>query len=555
MSNDFDDDDENSEADDYELGSSDLTVVNAAIQLLKKIILAPFVSPAEIVSVSKAMHVLKRLPHPSSEMNVSITLTGPRRSFHGREEKHEIYHWWEVEIEETLITITSRGYFYRKSTGGDSFIAMDWKAAPACETDHADFLDQLGLVDDAQPFEQEVMQIDLSKPGYKLTVNDDDNPLLEEIAEEKESDLTESSLDEDEDAGFDAGMTTGVHVEKVTKAHASGFALTDEMLRAIGGRVVRAIREGAKSIEVVIREMRKNVADDAIIGLKPNLIRAWNSLQEKYDLIPATDASFDAAMSDTVDLDIEQAAKSATTVTCKQCGTQNRVGEVPLGRKAVCCSCRSVLGSMESPCPPKRSAKLSIAWAWIAMLGIGLVAWIAVSSQSGRRKESTNSSALQSQPSKSYSSDYSSSSGRQIPPTPQKPAFAEPEQVLPPHGKITWYSNGDPIAPLEIRSSRGSHYVVKVSDYDSERDVLSVFVHGGSTINLDVPLGTYCIKYASGDHWYGSTHLFGPETAYYKADSSFDFRVTGNQVSGYTLTLYKVEDGNLQTTQISPNEF
>ena len=245
-----------------------------------------------------------------------------------------------------------------------------------------------------------------------------------------------------------------------------------------------------------------------------------------------------------------------TLVRCKQCGTQNRVGEVPLDRKAVCGSCRSVLGSIESPRRSKRSAKLSgAAWAWIAILGIGLVAWIADSSHSGRRKESTNSSALQSQPSTSYSPDYSSSSSRQILPTPQKPAFTEPEQVLPPHGKITWYSNGDPIAPLEIRSSRGSHYVVKLSDYYSKREVLSVFVHGGSTINLDVPLGTYRITYASGEHWYGPTHLFGPETACFKADSSFDFRETGNQVSGYTLTLYKVVDGNLQTTPISPNEF
>lgn len=233
-----------------------------------------------------------------------------------------------------------------------------------------------------------------------------------------------------------------------------------------------------------------------------------------------------------------------TLVTCKHCGTENRVGEVPPGRKAVCGSCRSVLGIVERPRPPKRTAKLSgAAWAWIAILGIGLVAWIADSSRSGSRNESTSSS------------DYSSSSSRQIPPTPPKPVFTEPEQSLPAHGKITRYSDGDPIAPLEIRSSGGSNYVVKLSDCYSGRAVLSVFVHGGSTVNLDVPIGTYKIKYASGERWYGSTHLFGPDTAYSKADSSFDFRVIGNQVSGYTLTLYKVVDGNLQTTPISPNEF
>jgi hypothetical protein len=269
-----------------------------------------------------------------------------------------------------------------------------------------------------------------------------------------------------------------------------------------------------------------------------------------------------------------------TLITCKQCGSQNRVGDVPRGKKAVCGSCRSVLGSIETTRPPKPSGKLSgTAWAWVIILVIGLVAWMAESSRSDKRKVSAESSSLQPQPPKSHPQDissrqlnefykellpqfsrsnpqkYSSSSSRQTPSPPQRPVFTEPEQALPPHGKITRYSNGEPVAPLEIRSSRGSNYVVKLSDYYSGRAVLSVFVHGGSTANLDVPLGTYSIKYASGEHWYGPTHLFGPDTAYSKADSSFDFRVTGNQVSGYTLTLYKVVDGNLQTTAISPNEF
>lgn len=243
-------------------------------------------------------------------------------------------------------------------------------------------------------------------------------------------------------------------------------------------------------------------------------------------------------------------------VTCKQCGTQNRVGEIPRGKKVICGNCRSVLGGIGSPSLPRQTGKLSgTAWAWIAILGISLVAWIVNSSRSSARNCSPKSSTLQSQQSRSYPQDHSSGFSRNIPSTPTKPAFSEPEQVLPPHGKVTWYSNGDPVAPLEIRSSRGSHYVVKLSDYYSGRAVLSVFVHGGSTVNLDVPLGTYRIKYASGEHWFGSTHLFGPDTAYSKADSSFDFRVIGNQVSGYTLTLYKVVDGNLQTSPISPNEF
>ncbi len=96
---------------------------------------------------------------------------------------------------------------------------------------------------------------------------------------------------------------------------------------------------------------------------------------------------------------------------------------------------------------------------------------------------------------------------------------------------------------------------MKLCDYYSGKDVLSIFVHGGIDIELDVPLGTYTIKYASGTRWYGDAHLFGPETGYSKADSSFDFRIIGNQISGYTLTLYKVINGNLQTSSISPDDF
>lgn len=243
-------------------------------------------------------------------------------------------------------------------------------------------------------------------------------------------------------------------------------------------------------------------------------------------------------------------------VTCKQCGTQNRVGEIPRGRRAVCGNCRNVLGAIEQPRPRRGSGKLSgTAWAWIGILAIGLIAWIADASRSSERKDSPKSSSTTSKPSSYYPTDYPTRSSSSYTSPPPRPVFTEPEQPLPPHGKITWYSVGDPVAPLEIRSSRGSHYVVKLSDYYSGRSVLSVFVHGGSTVNLDVPLGTYKIKYASGDTWYGPDHLFGPDTSYSKADSSFDFRVIGNQVSGYTLTLYKVVDGNLQTSPISPDEF
>ena len=74
-------------------------------------------------------------------------------------------------------------------------------------------------------------------------------------------------------------------------------------------------------------------------------------------------------------------------------------------------------------------------------------------------------------------------------------------------------------------------------------------------MEVEVPLGTYEVRYASGESWYGYEYLFGPGTSYSKADKTFTFKVVGNQISGFTITLYKVSHGNLHTSTISPTEF
>lgn len=266
MSDDFnvEDDEENFEVDEYELGSTDLMVIKAAIQLLEKILRASIVTPAKVASLSKALHVLKRLPNTSSEMNVSISLTGPRRTFHGQGEEHEIYHWWDIEIEGRMISICSAGHFYRQSTGGDTFIAMRWNASPGYETDHGDYLHQLRLVDNAQPFEHEVTQIDLSEPGYKLTVTDDDNPLLEELAEDEDSEVSESSLGEDEDDSCfdeepdadDESVVTGCNPELTANLWAF-LDSTTGLIYALAGRAYWVSGDDGKKL-ATLRELSRH---------------------------------------------------------------------------------------------------------------------------------------------------------------------------------------------------------------------------------------------------------------------------------------------------------
>ena len=138
-----------------------------------------------------------------------------------------------------------------------------------------------------------------------------------------------------------------------------------------------------------------------------------------------------------------------------------------------------------------------------------------------------------------------------------KPRVSFNEHILanPYNGKIRKWVSTPSVAPLSINTSAGSNYLVKLVDAFSGEDVMDIFIHGGSNIEVKVPLGNYHIKYASGENWYGYQHFFGPETGYSKAESVFRFKDTGYQVTGYTLTLYRVTNGNLRTKGINKSQF
>jgi hypothetical protein len=117
------------------------------------------------------------------------------------------------------------------------------------------------------------------------------------------------------------------------------------------------------------------------------------------------------------------------------------------------------------------------------------------------------------------------------------------------------FTTAERIAPFEIKTDHGQYYLVKLVDARTKAPVLTVFVEGGSTINVDVPLGTYEVRYTCGDSWYGYKYLFGDSGSYSKADGTFAFTRSSDHVSGYTLTLFPVEHGNLDTRRIDPTAF
>jgi len=157
---------------------------------------------------------------------------------------------------------------------------------------------------------------------------------------------------------------------------------------------------------------------------------------------------------------------------------------------------------------------------------------------------------------KNDSKPYSNRSSAPTSYAPRPPSL--PSQPLPRSGEINTHIPGvygSMDAPFEIKTSAGSNYLLKMEHWDSGRDILDVFVRSGETIEIKVPVGKYRVKYASGQTWYGSEELFGPRTSYSKADQPFEFRKTYNGYNGYTITLYRVRNGNLRTSNIGASDF
>ena len=109
-------------------------------------------------------------------------------------------------------------------------------------------------------------------------------------------------------------------------------------------------------------------------------------------------------------------------------------------------------------------------------------------------------------------------------------------------------------APLKIETNGTGYYFIKLVEIGTNKAV-KIFVHAGKPLEVEIPLGKYEMRYAYGNTWYGEEHLFGPETVYSKSDSTFDFYKTGNRLSGYTVTLYEVLNGNMRTREITAADF
>jgi len=127
--------------------------------------------------------------------------------------------------------------------------------------------------------------------------------------------------------------------------------------------------------------------------------------------------------------------------------------------------------------------------------------------------------------------------------------------ALPNNGIIIQYFEKG-VAPLKISTRHtNQHHYIKLVSLLYNKDILTAFIRGATTLEIEVPLGKYELRYAAGETWFGENYLFGPNTIFSKADKIFEFKQHGDKVAGYTIELYLQPHGNLRSQKISAFDF
>lgn len=219
---------------------------------------------------------------------------------------------------------------------------------------------------------------------------------------------------------------------------------------------------------------------------------------------------------------------SAKIVLCSQCGTKNRLPDGSRHGPVKCGSCGKQLAVGATA-----DSNASCFWP-LVLIGLVVIAifYDADSTDEPEQHYQNDQSLLNEDESANFN--------------------APPVQIS--HG-VTSQNFEEGVAPLGIETQAGRNYFVKVVDIGSEREILTAFIEGGRYFETVVPLGSYELRYASGEVWYGNEHYFGPQTAYSKADQVLNFTFDGYQYSGNKIELILQTDGNLRTVDIDNSEF
>ena len=138
--------------------------------------------------------------------------------------------------------------------------------------------------------------------------------------------------------------------------------------------------------------------------------------------------------------------------------------------------------------------------------------------------------------------------------------------MRPLNGQVTRFHSSKAIATLEISTrvegEGRADYFLKLVDRLSGAVVLTIYVRGGQSARVEVPLGSCQLRYAVFRDWYGP-HRFGPYAGFSRADETFEFRQDVQRDAATVLTrtteirveLWTRIGGNLKTSPIAAESF
>ena len=166
------------------MSAFDSGFVAAAKLLVEKVLSGGAASAAQMVSAAKLLHVLNSLPRVNDDLDVSLSVNGPSRTFGDS----TTFHWWNIRVSNGSLHLDCGGHIHQPGIGGDSFTTMIWEVSPGERPDLRNYSDQLGMVPDLRTFQDGVFDMDFSSGNYSIEIGDPDNSLLEEAEEEDEDD-------------------------------------------------------------------------------------------------------------------------------------------------------------------------------------------------------------------------------------------------------------------------------------------------------------------------------------------------------------------------------
>ena len=141
-------------------------------------------------------------------------------------------------------------------------------------------------------------------------------------------------------------------------------------------------------------------------------------------------------------------------------------------------------------------------------------------------------------------------------PTQQSAKVPELKSIEPPPNGMIFILPQIGECPFEVVAPPdGVHRLVKVEDWTTREIAAMFFIRSGDRVSVKVPTGSYRIKVAYGQNWYGPNDGFGPNTSCLEFDTPVEFISVNGGFKGHSVSLQEQVNGNIRKRAIGRNAF